>query len=104
LAGLATVGAPNDSERAAQQLGAAHALLDDIGAIAEIPWERPLLAATGNSLRGRLGDDAFTEAFERGRSAPQDVAHEAWRGTTRRKRPAAIDGEPADHHGTVEPA
>ena len=77
LAGLAAVGASDDAECAARRLGAAHALLDDIGALAEIAWERPLLAETAAALRERLGDDAFARAFERGRAAPDDAVQTA---------------------------
>ena len=77
LAGLAAVGASDDAECAACRLGAAHALLDDIGALAEIAWERPLLAETGAALREQLGDDAFARAFERGRAAPDDAVQTA---------------------------
>jgi len=77
LAGLAAVSARRDGERAGRLLGAAHALLQDVGARAEIPWERPLLAETGETIRARLGDDAFTAAFELGRSSPQEMVQDA---------------------------
>ena len=77
LAGLAAASARRQGERAGRLLGAAQALLQDVGARADIPWERPLLAETGETIRAWLGDDAFTAAFELGRSSPQKAIRDA---------------------------
>jgi predicted ATPase/DNA-binding SARP family transcriptional activator len=81
LAGLAAVRARGDSERAGRLLGAAQALLQDIGAVADVPWERPLLAETSEAIRAQLGEEAFADAVASGRSTPLgEIVREALEG------------------------
>jgi len=76
LAGLAAVSAGYDRERAARLLGAADALLEEIGARAESSWEGRWLAEMTEPVRA-LADEPFTAAFELGRSSPQAIVQEA---------------------------
>ena len=78
-------------ERAARRLGAAHALLDDIGALAEIAWERPLLAETGAALREQLGDEAFATGI---RVGPRRAARRGAGGRCRRGARARVSPYP----------
>jgi non-specific serine/threonine protein kinase len=87
LAGLAAVRARGDSERAGRLLGAAEALLQDIGAVADVPWERPLLAETSEAIRAQLGDEAFALVVASGRSSPlEEIVREALEGAEIRSR------------------
>jgi predicted ATPase/DNA-binding SARP family transcriptional activator len=73
LAGLAAVSARDDAEEAGRLLGAAHALLEAIGARADAWWDRPFLPDTIEAVRAQLGEETFAAAFELGRSSPEST-------------------------------
>jgi hypothetical protein len=56
-------------------------------AVADVPWERPLLAETSDAIRAQLGEEAFAVAVASGRSTPlETIVSEALEATEIRSR------------------
>jgi tetratricopeptide (TPR) repeat protein len=68
-------GISGEATRAAHLWAAASALGDTVG-YAEYPRERSLREPYRTSIRSRIGETAFEQAWEEGRAMPQDAAIE----------------------------
>ena len=75
LTGLGAGIVSHDADRAAQLLGAAHALRQGITSHLE-RWEEELLTAVTTAAAEQLGDAGFTAAYERGRAMPHETAED----------------------------